>query len=415
LVDSEVGEGFGSVVAPVPDVDGDGRADVLVSRPLDDRVRPGAGYVAIYAGMDPWDVARPWAGYRRRTDNENLGQAAAAGDPDGDGTADLLLASPRTPQGTSEDVGAVHLVRGPLVAGERDLGTTPAVVWTGSSRKDNAGRAVAWLRWEGGMALVGVPEPTGDKPGRVYVVPIDATGGLLADRAAGSVVGGSGDARLGEVVVDLGDLGGDGVPAWVVGAAARSGAGATWRVFAGTPAGSVAASDAERTLDGGIRVTLQPGVFASGDLNGDGYVDLVVGAPAYADPTADAGAVYVFHGPHEGAWTLDGASGRVEGASRARLGARVLVADLDGDGGADLAAGSEPAGGTAGLYLYYDDVVGVVSAADASLTAPSEARRFAQSLSAGDLDGDNVPDLVAGAPGFGGDVGRVYLLGWPGW
>jgi hypothetical protein len=92
---------------------------------------------------------------------------------------------------------------------------------------------------------------------------------------------------------------------------------------------------------------------AGGDLDSDGHADLVLGAWGVdtSTGTADAGAVYVLHGPLSGTLTTASADATLsgDGASSA-LGECVRVADLDGDGQLDVLA---PADGTDELAVFF--------------------------------------------------------------
>jgi len=419
LIDDETGEAFGTSVALVPDVDGDGRADLLVGRPGDDRYRPGNGWVGLYAGVGR-DLSGqvPIATFRRRKDNENLGAVVLGGELVGEAGTDLVLAAPRAQRGSSEDVGAVHIVADVQAGPEVDLAFAPGLVWLGSERKDQAGRTVVApgdVDGDGTADLaIGAPQPTGTKPGRVYLVSGDE-GGDLADDADGEIVGGSSDQRVGDVLAAVGDVDGDGRGDLVVGGGSRSGASTTLWLFVDVPAATLQVEDADARLDGGTRVTLQQGVVSgAGDVDDDGYDDILVGAPALADPGDQEGAVYYFRGALESEpWSLDQADGVLQGTDiRQHLGHAVLGGqDLDHDGVPDVVASAVPTSDPGQIHVVYGPLDGTVDASDAVLTGTSEERRLGAVLAAeGDLDGDGWEDLAVGAPGYLGDDGRVILI-----
>ncbi|MFK7930609.1 MAG: MopE-related protein, partial [Myxococcota bacterium] len=318
--DSESGEGFGTSVAIVPDVDGDGRADLLIGRPGDNRYRPGNGWVGLYTGVGR-DVSSmtPVITFRRRRDNENLGAGVLGLHLDGNTQTDLVLAAPRARRGSVLDVGAVHVIYDVKAGAEIELESNPGALFTGSDNKDQAGATLAApgdVDGDGVIDLaISAVQPTGDKPGRVYLV--NGSGGRLEDVAQTELVGPATHNRMGDILAAAGDTDGDGLGEVVVGAASRSAPTVTLWWYADPAEGVVQTAGASASLDGGTLMTLQAGVVdGAGDVNDDGYDDLWVGAPAFADSGDKEGAVYLFHGPITAGWALDDADAVVSGTSK---------------------------------------------------------------------------------------------------
>ena len=144
---------------------------------------------------------------------------------------------------------------------------------------------------------------------------------------------------------------------------------------------------------------------SGGDLNGDGYADIVYGAPA--DETdalpADQGSVSVFYGgpsflPSAPDLELPGEE------AGAWLGAQVaVVGDLNGDGFADLAA-SEPwydvaAGDEGRVLLWYGALAGLAASPSLALDGDQQDARFGEGLGRRvDTNGDGYDDLLVGEP-----------------
>jgi hypothetical protein len=167
--------------------------------------------------------------------------------------------------------------------------------------------------------------------------------------------------RAGRWVSNAGDVNGDGFADLIVGAPRANGfAGKSYVVFG--KASGFGASMALSSLDGsnGFRLDGVPGfnfggnwVSNAGDVNGDGFADLIVGAPG---PNSFAGASYVVFGKASGfasslaLSSLDGSNGfRIDGVAAGDRAASVSTAgDVNGDGFEDLIVGAYFANGYAG-------------------------------------------------------------------
>ena len=171
------------------------------------------------------------------------------------------------------------------------------------------------------------------------------------------------------------------------------------------------------------------GALAAGDFNGDGYVDLAVGAPGEdIGSTNRAGMVVVLPGSAAGLATSGtigihqgspGVPGATEGGDA--FGSALAAGDFNNDGFDDLAVGSpgEDIGavGDAGLvHVFLGSGGGLTGTAVAHHVgtlsggwAPASGDEFGAALAAGDIDGDGRDDLIAGAPGRAG-AGAVWVV-----
>ncbi|EDX87386.1 FG-GAP repeat domain protein [Synechococcus sp. PCC 7335] len=236
---------------------------------------------------------------------------------------------------------------------------------------------------------------------------------------------------------DAGDVNGDGIDDLIVGSS----------VVFGTDAGFEAVLD-RSSLDGSNGFVLNDidaqdrtgsSVSGAGDVNGDGFDDLIIGAPA-ADPNGDSsGESYVVFGTDAGfdaafeLSSLDGSNGFVlNGISEGdRSGSSVSGAgDVNGDGFDDLiisAPGADINGTMSGQsYVVFGSDTGFDAALELSsldgsngfvLNGINEYDYFGSSVSgAGDINGDGFDDLIIGAPGadpyrgFPLSIGESYVV-----
>jgi len=320
----------------------------------------------------------------------------AAGDLNSDGFADFLVGANTNDSGAPGG-GEVYLFRG----GD-EFPSSAALTCAGQVASESFGGAVCGggdLDGDGFADwVVGAPGAgtSGSDPGRVYVF----RGGASPDGAPELVVEGSvATGQFGAAVLVGPDLDGDGYGDLVVGAP-RAGNGEV-RIYRGGPL------PLDATPDRIVHARAGDSRFGRSlawlpDLDGDGCDELLVGVPHASQSAAWAGAVLLLRGTAmldtiPDLVLVGQAAGDEFGTS---LEAGV---DLDGDGAADILAGAPAANVGAAVdagraYLYRGGTM-LDAIADHTFDGAAADNRFGTSIASGfDWDGDGAPDLAIGAP-----------------
>jgi hypothetical protein len=295
------GDGFGVVVGAAGDVDGDGYGDVIVGAPLRSG-GPGGAYL-YRGGPAGLRVDAPVRLGTRPETGPDFGRAVAgACDFNGDGYADVAIseAGIDVPSGVRRGIVSLYLGR-PGSPGAADATLTAQ---TGDEGGDFAQALACAGDFNGDGRtdlLVGDPRPAGVDP-RAYVFLAAERGQLSRPRAILTIPAGAGRSA-GASVAAAGDLDGDGYGDVVVGDGIAGNSGLRGRVLVfrghGRGPGPVSASVLDAPGDGPATFGLTLASGGTGDLDGDGFADLLVGAPDLG--TRNDGRAYVFRGSARGA------------------------------------------------------------------------------------------------------------------
>ena len=178
-----------------------------------------------------------------------------------------------------------------------------------------------------------------------------------------------------------------------------------WSQTSPCPAWSVEANQASARLGR---------VASAGDVNGDGYDDVIVGAPQFDDGESDEGLAWVYLGSASGlatnpAWTAE------SDQAGAHFGTSVSTAgDVNGDGYSDVIVGAPSFDGSqtnGGLARVYHGSGSGLATSPAWTGESDQADAFyGYSVStAGDVNGDGYSDVIVGAPYFDGSQANVGL------
>ncbi|MCW2367576.1 hypothetical protein M2341_003023 [Sphingobium sp. B7D2B] len=398
-----------------------------------------------------------------------------AGDVNGDGLNDLLVGAYGR-DNTNDLAGGAYIVYGKTGGTFVDLAQLPGAVGAtksngfvliGSNADGRAGFSVSVAGDINGDGyadfVVGAfaQDGTATDTGRAYVVYGRSNNSTiqLSDLSAASntlgfmIEGSSGGDQLGYTVSDAGDVNGDGLSDFIVSSFTAdtpgNNSGAAYVVFGQTGTSGATLNVSALTAATNTRGFMISGssagdnlgfsIAGSGDINGDGLSDLAFAA-AYADTSAsNVGKFYVVFGKSDGAGV--GASALsvagntlgfvINGSSTDDNATSIsVIGDMNGDGLADLLVGSSVSdsnGGTDAGKAYV--VFGKTDSSAVDLSALSVAgntQGFAingtgqvsaflgKSVSAGDLNGDGLVDLMIGANYYdywnteGGGVFVIY-------
>jgi hypothetical protein len=415
---NDPGAQLGWSVAPAGDLNGDGFADVVVGAPLwGPTTSKGRAYAFLgsAAGLAPQPV---WTVASDQDDGAFAQSVCAAGDVDGDGYGDLIVGAPLYDHGDSDE-GSAFVYRGSAAPPD----TTAGWIGKGALAYGYFGYSVASagdVNGDGyGDIIVGAIYDDQDETdeGRAYLFLGSASGpGALPAWTAESD---QANAHFGNSVASAGDVNGDGYGDVIVGAHqyddGQSDEGKAY-VYLGSPAGLSATPSWTAQCDQDF-ARFGVSVSSAGDVNGDGYGDVIVGAMYYHNPTFEEGRAFLYLGSASGlsptpAWTAE------SDQSLAFFGNSVACAgDVNGDGYSDVIVGAyaydntEANEGRAFVYLGSPSGLSLTPA----WTAESDQANAYFGITvagAGDVNGDGYSDVIVGAHGWDGgatDEGKAYV------
>ncbi len=403
------GDNFGFSVSTASDVNGDAYPDIIVGAPMNDAAGTNAGRAYIFYGGPLLDATPDVI-----LSGENAGSLfgfsiAGAGDVNGDNYPDVIVGAPGY--------------------GDTYSGRGIAYIFLGGPGMDNTYDGVMYGDFTGdslGYSVAGIGDMNGDGNDDVVVGSPTHDQAFTVDNGAAFIYFGSdwvndpnviiygaeAGCMFGYSVSGAGDVNSDGYPDVIVGSPAHE--------AGGTDAGRAYIYYGGRFVDNhfDVRMTGTAGarlgwsVKGAGDVNGDGFGDVLVGKGLNS---LDSLQSYIYFGAKD---TMDFIVDVVVSNSDGydAFGSSLSSAgDVDGDGISDFMIGafSSDSGGTdAGKVVLYYGGTNITYSGDAVYRGTAGDLFGTSMNSAGDLNGDGYGDLIIGAPGnddYGTDAGKVYL------
>ena len=352
-------------------MNGDGYADLAVGAPS---ATNAVGKVHVYHGSATGLRSTPAASLLGPDGGRGLFGAQVVGieDINGDGYGDLASVN-----GGNEPTRSArtHIYFGSASG----LGSAPGLSLTSSDSRERFGRPAAGdIDGDGHMDLVvtGAIIDTNASGSGVVHLHRGSTNGRLADagldlvtlRAARYIYG---------ISASTGDLDGDGNVDLAVGTQDWTGRSDIFWGGAGRSLPTHSTNLANPARESEPYISFGVDVASAGDLNGDGYADLVVGA---------RGRSYVYLGSASGVGSTPNVTISGPAGASGSFGVRVTNGgDLDGDGYSELVIGDFDANGYAGrVHIYRGGVTGPPAAPSWTLAPPTTGRqRFGGSVSSG--------------------------------
>ncbi|MCU0253318.1 MAG: FG-GAP-like repeat-containing protein [Acidobacteria bacterium] len=424
---------FGSVSATAGDVNGDGFSDIVIGAPWETYGQEHEGRAYLFLGGAAWLTASSaWSAEGNNTGGQYGYSVASAGDVNGDGFSDVIVGAVLFDDGETNE-GKAFVYHGSAT------GPSATANWTAVSNQPEARM---------GYSVSSAGDVNGDGysdviiGARGYSDTESDEGHAFVWLGSASGLGGNGSppnsdwhaeanqasAYFGIAVASAGDVNGDGFGDVIVGASlfddgqTDEGAAFVWHGSATGlgPNGQPINAD-WKAFGNQASSRFGAAVGTAGDVNDDGYGEVLIGAYAYDAPDSNEGAAFAWYGSSSGLGSTGSPTNADWSAEVNQAGAYfgyslAWAGDVNGDGFSDVAVGSYLYDGAQGadqgrVAVYHGSNIGLPAAATEVLLGLDAGDRFGFAVNcAGDLDGDGYADLIVGAPAFGDpDRGAAML------
>ncbi len=397
----QIDDNFGCSVSGAGDVNGDGYDDIIIGAyGAGSSTYDGKAY--IYFGGAAMDTDADVVLYGHNGDGDNEWEngsfaisVASAGDFNGDGYDDVLIGSSdyENDDISYDYTGGVH-----LFYGGANMDATRDLLFVGENDGDKFGRSVASA---GDVNNDGYPDIiigaySADKA-YIYL------GGANPDTTADLVLtdnDGSGYSEFGFSVSGAGDVNGDNYDDIIIGNYNQTSA---YIYYGGSTLDATA--DVNLVYTGG-RFGIS--VSTAGDVNNDGYDDVIVGDDFNYDNNTK-GHAYIYFGSSsmDNVPDISFSEGVANYSSFGRFVA--YAGDINNDGYSDIVVGEDDDTYSSGSAYVYLGGQSMDNYTDVHLSGEGTGNSFGDKLTSGDFNGDGYPDIAVSAPSYNNGDGRVYI------
>lgn len=402
-------------LSPAGDVNGDGYSDVMVSMFTNEFGVSKDGRVQLFLGTgNGLGQAPVWN--TEGKGGTNFGESIAqAGDVNGDGYFDVIIGASRFSNGEENEGGAFVYYGSPS-----GLSASPA--WSMESNQANAFFGVSVSTAgdvnKDGYADVIIGSSYFDNgetnEGKVFIYLGSPNG--LSKTPYFTAEGDQVNAFFGKAVASAGDVNHDGYGDVIIGAPGYDHGHVnegraylylgTYMGMTQSPAWTGEANQAEANYGNAVAL--------AGDVNGDGFSDVIIGANRYDDKMSNVGKIYVHMGSANGFslypdWTFNGS--KIDG----NMGISVAAAgDINGDGFGEIivgAYGPNPQNPNGDVFVFYGSPKGTTNNVITIDKNKYPGGFIGLSVaSAGDTNGDGYADVLAGVIPDAGNPWRLMVI-----